>query len=302
MDGQQIVSLSIAIIVFFVFATFFGLFFTIQQQTVGVIQRFGRFVRLARAGLNLKIPFIESVAGRVSLQVQALKVAMETKTKDDVFVQLPVMVQYQVISDKVYDAFYRLANPELQIQAFVADVVRAEVPRLTLDEAFENKDHVAEAVKSQLASRMDDYGYTILSVQILDVEPDQHVKEAMNRINAAQRLRVAATSEAEAEKIKVVKAAEADAESKALQGKGIADQRAKIIEGLRVSVKDFQEAVEGTRAQDVMSLVMLTQYLDTLKEMGNNSKVIMLPHSPGGLADLQEQIRNAIISGNEVKS
>ena len=301
MDGQQIVSLSIAIIVFFVFATFFGLFFTIQQQTVGVVQRFGRFVRLARAGLNIKIPFIESVAGRVSLQVQALKVAMETKTKDDVFVQLPVMVQYQVISDKVYDAFYRLANPELQIQAFVADVVRAEVPRLTLDEAFENKDHVAEAVKSQLASRMDDYGYTILSVQILDVEPDQHVKEAMNRINAAQRLRVAATSEAEAEKIKVVKAAEADAESKALQGKGIADQRAKIIEGLRVSVKDFQEAVEGTRAQDVMSLVMLTQYLDTLKEMGNNSKVIMLPHSPGGLADLQEQIRNAIISGNEVK-
>jgi regulator of protease activity HflC (stomatin/prohibitin superfamily) len=291
-------------------ASTFGLFlllaclFTVHQQSVAIVERFGKFSRVATPGLNLKIPMIERVAGRPNLRVQQLDVAVETKTKDDVFVRVIVSVQFYVIPDAVYNAFYRLDDASLQIRAFVFDVVRARVPQIALDDVFQRKDDIAEAVKAELSEVMSGFGYGIMKALVTDIEPDAHVKAAMNEINAAQRMRLAANERGEADKILRVKAAEADALSKALAGRGIADQRRAIVEGLRESVDEFQRTVPGTSPQDVMNLVLMTQYFDTLKEIGATSptNTILIPHSPGALADLATQMRNAMITSNQVPS
>jgi regulator of protease activity HflC (stomatin/prohibitin superfamily) len=285
----------------FVVIALFSSAYTIEQQTVGVIQRFGKFHKLAQAGLGFKVPLIDSVAARVSLKIGANKVKVETKTHDNVFVHLPVVVQYQVIPDRVYDAHYKLADADGQIDAFISDVVRAEVPKLTLDQAFESKDHIANAVKTNLAGHMDDYGYQILTVQVLDVEPNELVKNAMNKINEAQRLQIAAQAQAEADKIRLVKAAEAEAESKALQGRGIADQRHAIIKGLHDSIKEFQAAIPGSSPNQVMQLVMLAQYFDMLKDAAHNSgtRTIFLPSGPNGMTEISQQIQQAMLVSNE---
>jgi regulator of protease activity HflC (stomatin/prohibitin superfamily) len=276
--------------------------FVVNQQTAVVVQNFGKFSRVALPGLNFKLPFVETIAGRLNLRVQQLDVRVETKTEDNVFVHVIVAVQYHVLAEKVYDAFYRLSDPGTQITAYVFDVVRARVPRLKLDDVFEKKDEIADAVKDELAHVMSEFGYGILKALVTDIDPDHKVKDAMNEINAAQRLRVAATEKGEAERILKVKAAEAEAQSKALQGKGIADQRKAIVEGLRESVDTFQRSVPGATAQDIMNLVLMTQYFDTLKEIGGNARstTILLPHSPGALADLTSQIRNAMITAEQV--
>jgi regulator of protease activity HflC (stomatin/prohibitin superfamily) len=276
--------------------------FTVRQQTAALVERFGKLIKVANAGLNFKIPLVDRVAGRLSLRVRQLDVRVETKTKDNVFVFVVVSVQYFVIPNKEADAFYKLQNPEGQITSFVFDVVRARVPGIKLDDVFETKDDIAKAVKIELEQIMDDFGYGILKALVTDIDPDANVKQSMNQINAAQRLRVAAVEEAEANKIRVVKAAEAEAESKALQGKGIADQRTAIVNGLQESVSDFKQSVEGTSAQDVMNLVLMTQYFDTLKDVGSgaNSNTIMIPHSPAGMSDISEQLRTAMITANEV--
>lgn len=281
----------------------FSTLFTVEQQEVAVIERFGKFVRTCSSGLNIKIPLFEKVSGRVSLRIQQLDVKAETKTKDDVFVNVLVSVQYAVLPEKVYDAFYKLNNPMVQINSYVFDVVRARVPKITVDELFEKKDEIAIAVKDELNETMVNFGFNIVNTLVTDIEPDSKVKDAMNEINAAQRMRVAANEKGEAEKILKVKAAEAEAESKALQGKGVADQRKAIIEGLRESVETFQDSVDGTSAQDVMNLVLLTQYFDTIKDIGENSKTntILIPHSPGGMSDLSAQLRDAMIVANKVK-
>jgi regulator of protease activity HflC (stomatin/prohibitin superfamily) len=276
--------------------------FTVEQQTAAILQRFGRFMRVARPGLNFKVPVIETVAGRINLRVQQLDVKVETKTEDNVFVHVVVAVQYYVLPDKVYDAFYKLDNAGTQVTAFVFDVVRARVPKIKLDDVFEKKDEIADAVKNELSHVMDDFGYGIVKALVTDIDPDHKVKEAMNEINAAQRLRVAATEKGEAERILKVKAAEAEAQSKALQGKGIADQRKAIVEGLRDSVDEFQRSVPGATPQDVMNLVLMTQYFDTLKELGASAQTntILLPHSPGSLADLTTQMRDALLTADQI--
>ncbi len=280
----------------------FGLFYTVTQQTNAVVERFGKFKKVARPGLGFKIPIVDQIAGRISLRVRQLDVKVETKTKDNVFVFVIVSVQYFVIPDKVVDAFYKLQNAEAQITSYVYDVVRARVPSITLDNVFETKDDIAQAVKLELEQIMDDFGYGIVKTLVTDIDPDANVKASMNQINAAQRLRVAAVEEAEAEKIRVVKAAEAEAESKALQGKGIADQRTAIVNGLKESVTEFQSDVSGTSAHDVMNLVLMTQYFDTLKDVGlsSNSNTVLIPHSPSGMNDISQQLRNAMITANEV--
>jgi regulator of protease activity HflC (stomatin/prohibitin superfamily) len=292
-----------AIVVVTVFLGVFT-FFVVRQQTAAVVQRFGKFTRVAKPGLNLKVPLIDWVAGRVNLRVQQLDVCVETKTEDNVFVKVVVSVQYFVLPEKVFDAFYKLNEPEQQIMAFVFDVVRARVPRIKLDDVFEKKDEIADAVKSELAQVMDDFGYGIVKALVTDIDPDDKVKKSMNEINAAQRMRVAAAEKGEADRILRVKAAEAEAQSKALQGKGIADQRKAIVDGLRESVDGFQKSVPGTSAQDVMNLVLMTQYFDTLKDLGASSptNTILIPHSPGHLGELSEQLRNAIITAGQVPS
>jgi regulator of protease activity HflC (stomatin/prohibitin superfamily) len=280
----------------------FSSFFVVREQSAAVIQRFGKFARIAHSGLNIKLPLIEDVSGHVSLRVSQLAVKVETKTEDNVFVHLTVSVQYRVKQEKVYAAFYKLQDSDAQITSYVYDVVRARVPRMKLDDVFEKKDEIADAVESELSHTMNEFGYDIVKALVTDIDPDAKVKEAMNEINSAQRLRVAAAEKGEAERILRVKAAEADAQSKALQGKGIADQRKAIVDGLRESVSDFQESVPGTSAHDVMSLVLMTQYFDTLKEIGAVSKTntILLPHSPGALTDIAGQIREAIIGAGQV--
>lgn len=276
--------------------------FTVEQRTVAVVQRFGKYVREAGPGIQMKVPFIDHIAGRVNLRVQQLDVGVETKTEDNVFVKMIVAVQYFVLPDRVYDAFYKLDDASRQIRSYVFDVVRAQVPKIKLDDVFEKKDDIAEAVKVELSHVMEGFGYGILKALVTDIEPDARVKEAMNEINAAQRMRVAANEKGEAERILKVKLAEGDAQSKALQGKGIADQRQAIVAGLRDSVDEFQRSVPGTTAKDVMNLVLMTQYFDMLKEIGASSRsnAILIPHSPGNLSALTDQIRNAMIEADQL--
>jgi regulator of protease activity HflC (stomatin/prohibitin superfamily) len=299
---EWIIGVSLGLSAVLLVILMFAPFYTVEQQTAALVQRFGKFVRVAYPGLNLRIPLIETIAGRINLRVQQLDVNVETKTEDNVFVRAMVSVQYHVLPEKVYDAFYRLADAHTQITAFVFDVVRARVPRMKLDDVFEKKDEVANAVKFELSHVMFDFGCGIVKALVTDIEPDHKVKEAMNEINAAQRMRIAATEKGEAERILKVKAAEAEAQSKALQGKGIADQRRAIVDGLRESVDEFQKSVAGASAQDVMNLVLMTQYFDTLKEIGAASKTntILIPHSPGNLTDLSSQMRQAMITAGLV--
>jgi len=286
----------------FALCTLIGTFFTVPQQRVAIVTRFGKFVRVASAGLNLKFPWIDSVAGKLNLQVNELKVEVETKTSDNVFVKLIIAVQYFVLEARVYEAYYKLRDANKQITSFVYDVVRARVPKMKLDDVFEKKDEIADAVKAELAEIMDDFGYGILKAPVTDIDPDAKVKTAMNEINAAQRERVAAAERGEADKILQVKRAEAEAESKKLQGEGIANQRKAIVNGLRESVEAFTQSVDGTTAKDVMQLVLMTQYFDTLKDIGASAKTsaVFVPHSPGALSDLSSQMRDAVIAGNQV--
>ena len=296
--GIGLIGIFIAIFVIFLLT---NTFFTVNQQTTAVVQRLGKFLREAGPGLHLMIPFVDRIVERVNLRVQQLDVKIETKTEDNVFVQMVVAVQYFVLPEKVYDAFYKLDDANRQITSFVFDVVRAQVPKIKLDDVFAKKDDIANIVKSELAQVMEGFGYGIMKALVTDIDPDARVKESMNEINAAQRMRVAATEKGEADRIMKVKAAEGDAQSKALQGRGIADQRQAIVAGLRDSVDEFQKAVAGTTAKDVMNLVLMTQYFDMLKDIGASSRTnaILIPHSPGNLASLTEQMRNAMIEADQ---
>ena len=277
--------------------TFFGAFFTIDTAHAGIVQRLGKFARIASPGLNFKVPFIEAVVSRISLQVQQLDVKVETKTKDNVFVQIPIAVQYRVDPDKIYDAFYKLSDPIKQIESFVYNVILGHVPKMTLDETFDQQAQIAIDVKNNLDESMREFGYGIVKALITDIVPDEKVKAAMNDINAAAREREATVSRGETEKLLLVKKAEAEAESKRLQGEGIANQRMAIVAGLRESVEKFSASLEGPAAKDAVALVLMTQYFDMMKEVAatNRSNTILMPHSPSTLADLYGQIRNAVM-------
>lgn len=290
--------LGVAVVV--IGAVLINAFFMVEQQTIAIVARFGKFIRAADAGLRIKIPFIDMIAGRISLRVLQLDVPVETKTNDNVFIKLAISVQYKVKQDKIYDAFYKLSDPSAQITSFIFDVVRAQVPKLILDDVFEKKDNIAIAVKSELAEQMDDFGYDIIKALVTDIDPDAKVKAAMNEINEQQRLRMAAEQKGEAAKIIRVKNAEAEAESLKLQGQGIANQRKAIIEGLKDSIDEFQQSIPGTSASDVMNLVLVTQYYDALKEIGANNKssTLLLPSTPDGTKAFSNLIQQSILGAN----
>ena len=274
----------------------------VKERTFYVIQRLGKFKRMAAPGLGFIIPFIDKKAGVINMRVQQLDVDVETKTHDDVFVHLRVSVQYQVMKSKLWDAYYSLDNPRNQIASYIFDDVRAEVPKLELDDVFAKKEDIAVAVRQNLSDSMDDYGYSIIKTLITDIDPDAHVKESMNRINAAKRDKEAAMEEAEGAKIRVVKAAEADAESKRLSGEGIAQQRLEIVRGFKESVEDFQKSLKNITHEEVMQFVLLTQYFDTLNNIGANGKntTMLMPHSPGAMADFQQQIISGTAFGQKM--
>ncbi|HEX4408397.1 MAG TPA: SPFH domain-containing protein [Xanthobacteraceae bacterium] len=288
----------IALLAFVVLSVILGSFFTVDTAQMAVITRFGRFQRAAQPGLNWKWPFIDAVAGRVSLRVNQINLTMETKTSDNVFVTIPISVQNRVRPEKIYDAFYKLSNPAEQIQSYVEQVILGHVPGMTLDEVFASQSGIATAVKQELDADMATFGFEIVNVLVTDIVPDAKVKAAMNDINAAQREQVAATARGEAEKILVVKRAEAEAESKALQGQGIANQRKAIIEGLQGSIEQFQKVVSGTSTSEVMQLVLVTQYFDTIKSIGEGDKTntLFLSHAPGAVRDISDQIMQAMVT------
>ncbi len=282
---------------FFILLTFV---FIVKQQTAAIIERFGRFLSVRNSGLQFKIPIIDRISGRINLKIQQLDVMVETKTKDDVFVKLKISVQFQVIREKVYEAFYKLQNPHDQITSYVFDVVRAVVPKMKLDYVFERKDDIAIAVKQELNEAMVNYGYDIIKTLVTDLDPDTQVKAAMNRINAAEREKVAAEYEAEAERIKIVAKARAEAESKRLQGQGIADQRREIARGLEESVDVLNKV--GINSQEASALIVVTQHYDTLQSIGEatNSNLILLPNSPQAGSNMLNDMIASFVASNQI--
>ena len=274
--------------------------FIVKQQTSAIVERFGKFLFIRKSGLHIKIPLIDRIAGRISLKILQLDVIVETKTKDDVFVKLKVSVQYKVIEDKVYDAFYKLESPQDQITSYVFDVIRAEVPKMKLDDVFEKKDDVANAVKRELNDAMKNYGYDIIKALVTDIDPDSQVKEAMNRINAAEREKVAAQYEGDAARILIVEKAKAEAESKRLQGQGIADQRREIARGLEESVDGLNNV--GINSQEASALIVVTQHYDTLQSIGEEtgSNLILLPNSPQAGSDMLNNMVASFTASNQI--
>tara|TARA_X000000950_G_C13776604_1_gene603314 strand:- start:227 stop:1165 length:939 start_codon:yes stop_codon:yes gene_type:complete len=278
----------------------FGTFFIVKQQSSAIVERFGKFISVRQSGLQIKIPIIDNVSGRLSLRIQQLDVVVETKTKDDVFVKVKVSVQYKVIKDKVYDAFYKLDYPQDQITSYVFDVVRAEVPKMILDDVFEKKDDIAIAVKGELNDAMQNYGFDIIKTLVTDIDPDAQVKESMNRINASEREKVAAQFEGDAQRILIVERAKAEAESKRLQGQGIADQRREIARGLEDSVKVLNGV--DINSQEASALIVVTQHYDTLQSVGSesNSNLILMPNSPQSGSDMLNNMVASFTASNQI--
>lgn len=274
--------------------------FIVRQQQIAIVERFGKFQSVRKPGFHIRIPVVDRIATRVNLRIQQLDVVVETKTKDDVFVKLKVSVQYLVLPEGVYDAYYKLENPHDQITSYVFDVVRAEVPKLRLDDVFEKKDDIAIAIKRELEEAMNTYGYGIIKALVTDIDPDEEVKNAMNRINAAERIKTAAEYEGEAERIRIVAKATAEAESKRLQGQGIADQRREIAKGLEESVEVLNKV--GINSQEASALIVITQHYDTLHGISENtqSNLILLPNSPNAASDMLNQMVTSFSATNEI--
>ncbi|WP_341657938.1 SPFH domain-containing protein [Blattabacterium cuenoti] len=283
------------ILVILILSIFSSFIFIVNQETAAILERMGKFHSIRYAGLNFKIPIMDNIIGKLTLKIQQLDVLVDTKTKDNVFVKVKVSVQFKVIKDKVYEAFYKLDNSHAQITSYIFDVVRAEVPKMRLDDVFERKDHIALAVKGELEGSMLNYGYSIIKALVTDLDPDEQVKLAMNRINTAEREKVAAEYQAEADRIKIVAKAKAEAESKKLQGKGTADQRIEIARGILESVEVLNNV--GINSQEASALIVVTQHYDTLQSMGEsgNTNLILLPNSPGSAS---EMLNNMITSFN----
>ena len=288
------------VIVGLVFLILFGAIFIVKQQTAVIIETFGRFGSIRQSGLQFKIPLVQRIAGRLSLKIQQLDVIIETKTLDDVFVKLKVSVQFKVIKNKVEDAFYKLDYPHDQITSYVFDVVRAEVPKMKLDDVFVKKDDIAIAVKSELNDAMINYGYDIIKTLVTDIDPDAQVKAAMNRINAAEREKTAAQYDGDAARILIVEKAKAEAESKRLQGQGIADQRREIARGLEESVEVLNKV--GINSQEASALIVVTQHYDTLQSIGQetNSNLILLPNSPQAGSQMLNDMVASFTASNQI--
>ncbi|HHG0393935.1 TPA: SPFH domain-containing protein [Streptococcus pyogenes] len=270
--------------------------YVVRQQSVAIVERFGRYQKTATSGIHVRLPFgIDKIAARVQLRLLQSEIIVETKTKDNVFVTLNVATQYRVNEQNVTDAYYKLMKPESQIKSYIEDALRSSVPKLTLDELFEKKDEIALEVQHQVAEEMSTYGYIIVKTLITKVEPDAEVKQSMNEINAAQRKRVAAQELANADKIKIVTAAEAEAEKDRLHGVGIAQQRKAIVDGLAESIQELKEANISLNEEQIMSILLTNQYLDTLNTFAaKGNQTLFLPNTPSGVEDIRTQVLSAL--------
>lgn len=278
-----------------------SMLYVVRQQSVAIVESFGRYQKIATSGIHMRLPFgIDKIAARIQLRLLQSEIVVETKTKDNVFVMMNVATQYRVNEQNVTDAYYKLMRPEAQIKSYIEDALRSSVPKLTLDELFEKKDEIALEVQHQVAEEMTTYGYIIVKTLITKVEPDAEVKQSMNEINAAQRKRVAAQELAEADKIKIVTAAEAEAEKDRLHGVGIAQQRKAIVDGLAESIAELKEANVGMSEEQIMSILLTNQYLDTLNTFAaKGNQTLFLPNNPNGVDDIRTQILSALKTDNK---
>ena len=278
-----------------------SMLYVVRQQSVAIVERFGRYQKIATSGIHMRLPFgIDKIAARIQLRLLQSEIVVETKTKDNVFVMMNVATQYRVNEQNVTDAYYKLMRPEAQIKSYIEDALRSSVPKLTLDELFEKKDEIALEVQHQVAEEMTTYGYIIVKTLITKVEPDAEVKQSMNEINAAQRKRVAAQELAEADKIKIVTAAEAEAEKDRLHGVGIAQQRKAIVDGLAESIAELKEANVSMSEEQIMSILLTNQYLDTLNTFAaKGNQTLFLPNNPNGVDDIRTQILSALKTDNK---
>lgn len=294
-------SIPLLVILGIVFLLILSSLFVVKQQSAAILERFGKFHSIRQPGLNFKVPIVDQVVHRMNLRILQLDVLVETKTKDNVFVEMKISVQFQVLLDSVYDAYYKLQNPHEQITAYIFDVVRAEVPKMKLDDVFERKDDIAVAIKGELQEAMQSYGYDIVKALVTDINPDSDVKHAMNRINAAERAKLAAEYEGEADRIKIVAKARAEAESKKLQGEGIANQRREIAKGLEESVKMLNNV--NINSKEASALIVVTQHYDTLQAIGssNKSNLILLPNTPNAASDLMTNTLSAFVAASQIQ-
>lgn len=295
--GTVVMIVTLGVVGVFLLVILRSTFFTIHTKQAGLIERLGKFNRIAEPGLNFKLPFVESLVYTEELSMQLMDVPVMSKTKDDATVTIPVRVQYYVLPEKVKEAYYELDDPEAQIKAHVENVILSYIPKIDLDDTYKQEDEIAKRIKASLSEVMSKFGYSIENALVIKIEPAEAVVNAMNNINAARRNKVAAEANAEANKITLVKKAEAEAEAKALSGQGVARERKAIVDGLRDSVLDFEKGVSGVDAHDVMSLLMMTQYFDALRDIGQVSNTILMPHSPSAVQDLYAQLRNSITTG-----
>lgn len=287
----------LAIIALLILGVIASTLYVVRQQTVVIIERFGKYQTTSGSGIHVRLPFsIDKIAARIQLRLLQSEIIVETKTKDNVFVTLNVATQYRVNEQNVTDAYYKLMRPEAQIKSYIEDALRSSVPKLTLDELFEKKDEIALEVQHQVAEEMSTYGYIIVKTLITKVEPDDEVKQSMNEINAAQRKRVAAQELANADKIKIVTATEAEAEKDRLHGVGIAEQRKAIVDGLADSIKELKGANVELKEEQIMSILLTNQYLDTLNNFADNkgNNTIFLPANPDGVESIRTQILSAL--------
>lgn len=292
---SQMSSITLTFWVIFGLIVLYCCAFTVSNQTVKLVERFGKYYATARAGLNFKIPFVDTIRTVLSLQVQQHVIAIDTITSDKVSVRVSVAVNYQVVENSEHDAFYLLSNPATQIETFVFDVVRSQVPKQSLDEVFGSKDSIAQAIQTELTNDMNVFGYRIIKALVTEVEPDSKVKAAMNDINAAQREREAANARGEAEKILRVKQAEAQRETDRLKGEGIAQQRLAIVDGMKRSVEELRGAYTGASNDTIINMLMMTQYFETLAQIGakSNATTVFIPNSPDTLVNIRQQIMEA---------
>lgn len=299
MDSMQITTV---VFVLLLIASGFSIF-TVSQQDVYILERFGKFLRVTHAGLHFKIPIVDVIVGSVNLRVRQLDVQVETKTQDNVFIKSIVSVQYQPIAEKIYDAYYKLDAPAKQIEAYVFDVVRAMVPKLVLDDVFSKKDEIAVGIQHELEDTMSEFGYKIVKALVTDIHPDKNVRDAMNEINTAQRLRVAAQERAEAEKIMRIKQAEAEAEANILHGQGIAGQRKAIVDGLSSSIEELQKSSPDLASRDVMSMILSIQYFDMLRDVGSGAKsnTVFVNNAANSSGDILSQIQQMLFSARDTK-
>ncbi|MDV2431371.1 SPFH domain-containing protein [Corynebacterium tuberculostearicum] len=297
----MIATIVIVLILLIILGTLFDGYFIVRTREAAILERLGKFQKVAHAGLHFKMPWVDRVRDKISLQVRQLDVMVETKTKDNVFVQIPVAVQYEVVQGREREAYYMLSNHEQQIVAYVQDNVRSSVANMNLDDSFSSKDTIARNVAASLRDNMAEYGWNFVNTLVTDIRPDSRVRESMNSINAAQREREAAVAQAEAEKIRVVKEAEGAAEAKKLQGRGVADQRKEIVEGIAQQYEMLRDA--GVE-ESPEALMLVSQYLDAMVDVSHNGQasVLYMPSNPQGMGDLFSGMRDVLMANRALDS